>query len=239
VFGIKPPPKFTHVKSPSKGIYQWECFGEDVKAAFSGRNYKSSKKDAFLKQLQIPKQNLQLVSQVHGVKIVNLDATIPPPQTSADGLITSKKGVAIGILTADCIPAFFYDPYQKVIGVAHAGWRGLKAGILSQMVSLFLASFGSKIQFIQVAIGPTIRPCCYEVGPELQSVFSMFYFVPKGKSKGHVDLVGYAKEELIHCGIRPQNLFDSTICTVCQNKHFFSYRRESTKERILSLMQLS
>ena len=222
------------------GIYPVSFSSRPVMAAFSGREFPVSQRNSFLNQIQIDPQKIQWVRQVHGAEIIIADSeNLIDPAPEADGLIVSSPGMAVGILTADCIPVFFWDPMQEVAGLAHAGWRGLKAGILSKMIQTLRREFESKPSTLQVALGPAICSRCYEVGEEFKEYFQDFYKKSeKIPGKGHVDILGAAKSELIAEGIPAPLIWDSGICPSCQNERFFSARKEKTEERIASVIQL-
>lgn len=220
------------------GIYSIPFSGPQVTAAFSGREFPAARREDFLRELGITPSNLQLVRQVHGAEIVIADSENKlDPAPEADGLIAGGSGTAIGILTADCIPAFFWDGFQGFGGLAHAGWRGLQAGILPKMVRLFRSEFETKPSTLQVTFGPAIHKCCYEVGEEFQHHFPAYYQAPAGQ-KAHLDLIAIAKDQLIEVGVPAQQIMDSGICTSCQNERFFSARRDKSPERILSVLQI-
>ena len=221
------------------GVYPVSFSSRPVTAAFSGREFPAAKRNSFLNQIQIEPEKIQWVRQVHGAGIILADAENPiDPMPEADGLIVNSPGMALGILTADCVPVFFWDPMQEVAGLAHAGWRGLKAGIISKIVQRLRQEFESKPSTLQVALGPAIRSCCYEVGEEFKEFFPDFYIQSMVPGKGHVDLLGAAKAELTAAGVPAPLIWDSGICTSCQNARFFSARKEKTLERIASVIQL-
>lgn len=196
--------------------------------------------------LGISPGQLLLVKQVHGRTVLNLnEARFAGAVPEADGLITARRGIALGMLTADCIPVFFYEPDAGVIALVHAGWRGVYAGILEEAVGQMKQGYGLKPDKIQVFLGPAIRKCCYEVGDEFKDFFPDFYVtrtpdhLTEGNAgKGYFDLLGAAKSRLIEAGIRNNQIVDSEICTSCSNGQFFSARREKTPERILSVIFL-
>lgn len=219
--------------------YVLPFFDHQIIAASSSREFDRAHYSDFLTRLGIPPETLQLVKQVHGDEIIFTDGSEPlDPELEGDGLITDMRRVAIGIQTADCIPVFFWDAVQKIGGVAHAGWRGVKAGIVPKMVRTFREDFDSRPSTIQVAFGPAIRACCYEVGDEFKDYFPEHYRKAPGADKGHADIVGAAKDQLIKTGLLTSQIFDSGICTVCQNQRFFSARREKTSDRILSVLYI-
>lgn len=227
------------VREDPPGIYRLESLGKGVVAGFHSRLFDYSKREEFLNGLGLFSDNLVMVKQVHGSAIVV--AEHPDPEllvTPADGLITKVPGLVLGVRTADCVPVFFWDPVQKVAGIAHGGWKGVKDGIIAQMLKIFEKSCGTKMGDLRVAIGPSIRKCCYEVGKEFLGHFPGFY---RGKdaAKGHLDLVGVIKSRLVKRGVPEAHIHDTELCTVCENKKFFSYRLESqTQERILSVISI-
>ena len=217
--------------------YKLPFFDHQVTAASSTRQFPRSDYGSFLQNLGIAPDRLQLVKQVHDDTILYTDGSEKMEASQeADGLITDARGVALGIQTADCIPVFFWDPMQRIAGLAHAGWRGVKAGIILRMIQTFQENFDSRASTLQVAFGPAIRSCCYEVGDEFEALFPRHFKRPKPLAKGHFDMIGEAADQVLSRGISKSQIFDSGICTVCQNERFFSARREKTAERILSVL---
>jgi polyphenol oxidase len=226
------------VKEDPPGIYRFESLGKGVIAGFHSRAFGQSRRGGFLQALGLHPDNLVMVKQVHGSTIVVAERPdLELLEMPADGLITKVPGLVIGIRTADCVPVLFWDPVQKVAGIAHGGWKGVKEGIIAQMLKIFEKSCGTKMGDLRVAIGPSIRKCCYEVGSEFLGHFPGFY---RGKgAKGHLDLVGVIKSRLLKRGIPEGHIHDTGLCTVCENKKFFSYRLEAqTQERILSVISI-
>ncbi len=220
-----------------EGSYILPFFDHQIIAASSSREFDRAHYPDFLKQLGIPAESLQMVKQVHGDEIHFTDGSEKlDPEMEGDGLITDTRRVAIAVRTADCLPVFFWDAVQKIGGVAHAGWRGVKAGIIPKMIREFRENFDSRISTIQTAIGPSIRACCYEVGDEFQEYFPKHYQKKSGALKGYADISGAAKDQLLAEGVLSSQIFDSGICTACENRRFFSARREKTDERILSVL---
>lgn len=222
----------------SKGFHRLDCFGGDVAAAFSERRYDESSRDEFLKELNLDPSRFRKAKQVHGDVILEVrsDAWFPF-ETEADGLATSEPGITIGIKTADCIPAFFWDPVRRAAGVAHAGWKGVKLEILPKMVRFFADKFRSKPADIMVAFGPAIGSCCYEVGPEFKEYFPGFYKAKDG-GKGHIHLIDVARVQLEEAGIEPAKITDASICTSCHSETFYSARKGAKAERILSIISI-
>jgi len=165
--------------------------------------------------------------QVHGAGI----AVIAGPPAAArlrvpgcDGLITAVPGVALAVRTADCLPVLLAEPVRGVVGLAHAGWRGLAAGIAGRLAGAALHECGCDPGDLHAAIGPGIRSCCYEVGPEFGR-----WFAPHMQERGgrlFCDLTGAVRAQLERAGVRPGRIHDTGRCTACEMETWFSLRRE-------------
>jgi YfiH family protein len=168
--------------------------------------------------------------QIHSAAAVV--ATRPWTRASApraDAIVTATPGLAIGVSIADCGPVLFADKEARVVGAAHAGWKGALTGILEAAVTR-MEELGAARSRIVAAIGPLIRQSSYEVGPEFVSRFreadsmNIRYFAPAERS-GHAmfDLPGYIRARLVRLGV---GTIDDLCCdTYSEEKYFFSFRR--------------
>jgi YfiH family protein len=183
-----------------------------------------------MEQLNLPADRLATCHQTHSATVVIVERPWPhgaAPQ--ADGLVTRAREIALGVLTADCAPILFHDPVAKVIGAAHAGWRGALGGIAEATVER-MEAIGAVRDRIRAGIGPCIARSSYEVGPELPQQFlaldsaSTPYFAPALRA-GHFmfDLSGYIEHRLAQAGI--MMLERAAHDTVAEEERFFSYRR--------------
>jgi YfiH family protein len=147
----------------------------------------------------------------------------------ADGIVTDRPGLAIGVSTADCGPVLFADPQARIVGAAHAGWRGALAGVTDATIAA-MERLGAARARIVAAIGPMIRQPNYEVGPDLMDRFiaadpgNRTFFVPSARD-GHFmfDLAGYVAARLSAAGIG--RIDDLGACTYADSGQFYSYRR--------------
>jgi polyphenol oxidase len=149
----------------------------------------------------------------------------------ADAIVTHAPGLAIGVTTADCGPILLADPAARVIGAAHAGWRGALAGIVDSTVTA-MKSLGAQPERIYAALGPMIRQQNYEVGPDLITRFAAEdaanerFFAPAArKSHAVFDLAGYIRSRLLRAGI--EQVEDLALCTYGDAAQFFSFRRST------------
>ncbi|WP_088348720.1 MULTISPECIES: peptidoglycan editing factor PgeF [Rhodomicrobium] len=170
------------------------------------------------------------VYQVHGRDAIVADAPWSPANApKADAIVTATPGLAIGVLSADCTPLLFADAEARVVGAAHAGWRGAKAGVIDSAIGA-MEGLGAKRERICVAIGPAISQAAYEVGPEFQAAFTddnadnSRYFAPRGESgRRHFDLTGFCYDRALAAGVASvENL---GLCTYADDSLFYSYRR--------------
>ena len=177
--------------------------------------------------------------QVHGSSLAVIQHTreLTRPVPGCDALLTSSSGIGLVIRTADCLPIFFLDPARRAVGLAHAGWRGLAAGLPLRMVAAFRHQYHSRPQELRVAIGPAIRSCCYEVGSEFTARFGPFVQVRENRRT--CDLIGAAIEQLQRGGVSPARIVDSGQCTSCSSSSWFSIRRDGqTTGRLLSFIAI-
>ena len=168
--------------------------------------------------------------QVHGrdVVVVGDDYDVAGPRPKADGMVTTRRGVALGILTADCAPVLFTDPDAGVIGACHAGWRGALAGITDATIEA-MERLGAVRKRIRAVIGPLIRQPSYEVSESFRSGFldaaagNAAFFAP-GRREGHwqFDLPGYLMQRLQQARVAAEDL---GLDTCADAARFFSYRR--------------
>ena len=230
-------------------LAQWKELS--ITHGFSTRRVKISVRDfyeeenfipakEFCDTLKIPLDEIVLPRQIHASHIAYIPTKIKEEMRiipNCDGLLTRSRDIALGILSADCLPLLFWDPVSQTIGVAHAGWRGLEKQLPYKMVETFIRFSETRPQNLSIAIGPAIRQCCYEVGPDVAQLF------PNGSEpkngKFHLDLAAETRFQLGKIGIKPEQIADTQICTSCRNDEFFSYRREGELSgRILSVIRL-
>jgi YfiH family protein len=184
-----------------------------------------------------------------------------------DASATNRPGILLGVQTADCVPILLVDPKKRAVAAIHAGWKGTLSRITEKTVGRMRLEFGSKPQDLLAAIGPSIGPCCYEVGAEFVAKFraqfadAEHYFdeartgeepnplqwlnmMPPGHQpppKGvHLDLRRANRSQLLAAGLRAGNTFESNLCTGCRTDLFFSYRKEGAPSgRLMSVIGFS
>ena len=175
-----------------------------------------------------PLERLATVNQVHSPDVISVDASYAGERPSADALVTATPGIVLGVLAADCGPILFADPKNRVIGAAHAGWKGALYGVAENTIAAMIA-LGAERQNILACLGPSIAKASYEVGPEFFARFMdedarfAAFFSPSQKS-GHYqfDLPGLTTQRLREAGVAAENL---DMDTYPDPERFFSYRR--------------
>jgi YfiH family protein len=144
------------------------------------------------------------------------------PFFPTDGVVSDLRGQHFLLTFADCVPLLFFDPVRKVMGAAHAGWRGTAAGMAVEIVRAMRDQFGCEPEDIQAGIGPSIGPCCYEVGPEVDRTFDAAGHSPVMEGR-NLDLWSTNEQQLRDVGVGRVERAD--LCTACRSDTFFSHRR--------------
>ena len=172
------------------------------------------------------------MQQVHGDHIIEITDKKLKEAGEADGMVTAESGVYLGVLTADCVPLLFIAPKQRLVAAVHAGWCGTLAGIAEKTVGLFQSQYDIAASELEVALGPSIGVCCYEVkddvaGPLMKkwgSLTTPSIAVKDGKS--FINLSRLNRDILREAGVPGKQLFQIGPCTRCAAEDFYSYRRE-------------
>ena len=154
-----------------------------------------------------------------------------------DGLVTDKKGISLSIRVADCIPILLYDPTKSAIGNIHSGWKGTIQKIAVEGVKKLIQEYGSNPEDIIACLGPSIGKCHFEVDEDVKNIFveTFGYMnineriitkgeVKEGKQKYFVDTIIINRKLLEDMGLKPENIIESNICTVCHSDKLHSYR---------------
>ncbi len=203
------------------------------------------------------------MKQIHS-DFIHLFPTQSAQPCKGDASTTNAPGLLLAVQTADCVPILLVDPKKRVVAAVHAGWRGTLARVAEKTIGRMRLDFRSKPSDLLAALGPSIGPCCYEVGAELVSKFTAQFadasgyfdeprtgeepnplqwlnMEPPGHQSPprnvHLDLRKANRSQLLAAGLRAQNIFTSDLCTACRNDFLFSYRKEGALSgRLLSVI---
>lgn len=182
------------------------------------------------------------LTQVHGTRVVNADvADVTSAFIEADACITTRAGVVCAIMTADCMPVLLADSHGRVVGAAHAGWRGLAGGVLQATVN---AMRDCGADDIVAWLGPGIGPHAFEVGSDVLAAFkssqpelTAFRPMPDRAGKYLADLPALARHLLADVGVT--RVAGGEHCTVSDEARFYSFRRDRVTGRMASMIWLS
>ncbi|MEM9422294.1 MAG: peptidoglycan editing factor PgeF [Pseudomonadota bacterium] len=176
-------------------------------------------------------KSLSTANQVHSATALYIDTPIVPPRPTADALVTDQPGLAVGVLTGDCIPALFATNDGTIVAAAHAGWRGSLDGILEATIAL-MVEHGAAPHKIRCALGPCLRAPAFEVEEDLLATVTNRFsdaerFFEKGPkpNKWVFDHVAFAVERLKQGGVLAQNIAVVGDCTLTHPVRYFSYRK--------------
>ncbi len=189
--------------------------------------------------------SLYMVHQVHGSRVIEVDGAHAPAAVTAeeaDALWTDVPGLSLGVVTADCVPVLIADRQGCAVAAAHAGWRGLVAGVLGKTVDVFVRR-GIAASSLVAAIGPHIGVEAYEIGEEVARHFEALDMelghgavLQRGRSKPHLDLGAVAHAALVSAGV--SQVTRTRHGTAREASLFFSHRREPSGGRQLSVIGL-
>jgi YfiH family protein len=180
--------------------------------------------------------------QVHGTGVAAHAGQRDPASPVADAAITRERGVVCAVLTADCLPVVLADRRGGAVGIAHAGWRGLAAGVLERTVAE-LGGVGVHTTDLIAWLGPAIGPAAFEVGADVREAFLAVdprangHFVRSSPAKWHADLYGLARQRLTQCGVH--SVGGGGFCTMSDATRFFSWRRDREGGRMAALVWLA
>jgi polyphenol oxidase len=219
----------------------------------------------FQAALRTEKFSLIALKQIHSAVIWPF-TSVPKEACKGDASLTKTPGLLLAVQTADCVPILLVDCKKRVVAAVHAGWRGTLARILEKTVGELHARFGSNPSDLLAAVGPSIGPCCYEVGAELVTQFSSQFadaheyfdeprtgeepnplqwlnMMPPGHQPPpknvHLDLPKANRSQLLAAGLREKNIYLSGLCTACHRDLFFSYRKQGPRSgRLLSAIAI-
>jgi len=178
--------------------------------------------------------SLNTCVQVHGV---GLGAAVTEARwrecDSCDALWSEKRGVALGIKVADCLPIALLDRGNNIAANIHSGWRGAAQNIVGETLDVIERASSFRAHDAEAWLGPSIRVCCFEVGEEVAERFDA-RFVDRSYPKPHVDLAAYTTDVLRNRGI--EQIHDSGLCTRCEGSIFHSFRRDGSGGRNLAVI---
>lgn len=221
---------FTRIGGVSDGIYRGLNIGT---GSSDDQTLVAENRRRVADWMGVPADRLLTAHQIHSPDVVVAREPFAGPRPKADAIVTDRPGIAIGASTADCGPVLFADAEARVIGAAHAGWKGAFTGVLENTITA-MEGLGARRERIVAVLGPSIGPDNYEVGPEFVTRFveadtgNHHYFRPS-KTAGHsmFDLNQYTVDRLRKAGVTAEGL---GRCTYAEEELFYSYRRTTHRK---------
>ena len=221
---------FTRIGGVSDGIYRGLNIGT---GSSDDQTLVAENRRRVADWMGVAADHLLTAHQIHSPDVVIAREPFAGPRPKADAIVTDRPGIAIGASTADCGPVLFADARARIIGAAHAGWKGAFTGVLENTVAA-MEGLGASRERIVAVLGPSIGPDNYEVGPEFVARFveadadNHRYFKPSGTA-GHsmFDLNQYTLDRLRNAGVTAEGL---GRCTYAEEDLFYSYRRTTHRK---------
>lgn len=222
---------FTRKAGVSKG---------DFKSLNIGSNTQDKNKNVLKNREIILKiiggKTLISINQVHGIKVKQFlkDSQCINPIDEADAIVTNQKGATLLIQTADCQAVLLYDPVKKVIANIHSGWKGSIGNIIGQTIKVMKDEYDTLPSDIIAGIGPSLGLCCAEFTNYKLEIPEEFWKYKNNTD--HFDFWHLSFDQLCHTGVLKKNIYQSKLCTKCNEDLFFSYRRDKVTGRLANLI---
>lgn len=194
--------------------------------------------------------DLLLIRQVHeaAVAVAPRDRDLPWTPPEADIIVTNDPHSAAVVRVADCVPILLADETGRAVAAVHAGWRGTAKRAAIGAVSALQSRYGVRPELVVAALGPSIGPCCYEVGEGTRHAFQQTghhptslerWFQPCGDGKFHLDLWQATRDQLEGAGLSPANVHIAELCTKTHSDVFHSFRvRGSEAGRMAAVIRV-
>lgn len=192
-------------------------------------------------EMKLDTAHLALTDQVHGDKIRyvtgaddSMGLNSGKTHKNIDALITDQVGIALTTFYADCVPLFLLDVKKRAIGLAHAGWKGTLMEIGPKTLDAMREKFSTEPKDVLVGIGPSIGPCCFEVGNDVAEIMTgthpqwANHMEPANNNKTMVDLWNINKDQFLKAGVPENNILIAGLCTKCNRDLYHSYRRDGS-----------
>jgi hypothetical protein len=201
--------------------------------------------------MEVPVDRLLLIKQVHGAEVATAsrDRNGPWVRPDADVIVTDDPGAAVGVRVADCVPILLAEDTGTAVVAIHAGWRGMAARAAIAGIKALQEHFGIRPERLVAAVGPSIGPCCYEVGQQTRDAFHHAghhdalldrWFEPRGAGKYHLDLWRATRDQLEGAGVLAANIHVAELCTKTHAALFHSYRADGERAgRLLAAIRVS
>ncbi len=210
----------------------------------------STNRRRFADLLGLASDALAEAEQVHGNRVAVLvrgtGTPLDPgghPVRGVDALVTNHRGLWLAIYAADCVPVLIIDATTPAVAAAHAGWRGIAAGVVPATIASMRGAFGTHPGHCTVELGPAIGGCCYEVdAPVAQAMEGAPWWPdaarPTGPERWHLDLRVAVRRQLLEVGVPADRIRSVPYCTACRPDLFFSYRRDGATGRMAACISL-
>ena len=196
--------------------------------------------EAFAGSVGFELERLYSARQVHGTRVLHVERDVDSPAAcrgqEADGLLAGPPlgelaaGLAVAVVSADCVPLVLSDPRSGAVAAVHAGWRGLVAGVALAALTAMQAEYGARPAEVRVAMFPHIRACCFEIGWEvaspLRAISRKAVIERSGARRPFGAMAEALRAQLVTAGVLPAHIDDVEGCTACDATRFVSFRRD-------------
>lgn len=217
--------------NPEEGIHIYFT----TKTTFNDSNENDTQVSEQIRALGLS-DSIVTMKQTHSDTVVSVDF---PQEIQADACFTTMTGIALAVKVADCVPIFLWSELTKLIGVVHAGWRGTLSKIVLRFLETVEGALKLPPHMIKYSLGPSIGNCCYKVGRDVIEAYERLWpesknFFEKKRGNTYLDLRSANRFLLNSVGALEAKSLN--LCTHCESKRFYSYRRDSGKGRNIGII---
>lgn len=196
------------------------------------RYLEKENQEQYFQSIGIDPKRVVVADLIHGTNVfLASDESAGKLIPRTDALITKNIDLFLSVTGADCFPIYFYDPVRKVVGIAHAGWRGILGNIAKKTIEEMSEQFKTVPRNLLVGIGPGIRECHFEISLLDKEKYKEYpMYITERKGSVFIDLAGIICSQLRSVGVLGENTEDCGLCTYCKKESYFSYRRDKPLE---------
>jgi polyphenol oxidase len=229
-------PEYDKLVCRVKGLEQSGIISGFTYKAIQGLKIKEELNPVFSEQ-GIDYKEFIYLDQVHSNKVVRFSGSFKgkSPVFKADGLVTDQKGFVLCVRTADCLPVIFVHRQKNISGVIHIGWKPAKAGIIDNFLEVLKEYNIESLESSYFVLGPGLRNRCFRIGREFLEYRQFRSYIYRYKDEYILDIVNFVKDKFISAGADKAKIYDSGICSLCDN-NFYSYRRGDIQKRTVSFI---
>jgi YfiH family protein len=196
---------------------------------FPGSDLNVENRRKFFESVGIENENVVAAEVVHGNKIAIIDNVAEKIISRSDGLVARGQNIFLSVTVADCVPVFFYEEKNRIIALAHCGWRSIVRDLIPNVIE-DISALGGQAENLKIALGPALGPCHFEIQKDILSNFQKYpESVIRRDGKIFLDMKKIIRRQFAEAGVKRENIEDNPECTF-ESERYFSFRRDKPEK---------